>query len=102
MTIRVYIDTVGSPNDPYFVNEDVAEAELSIVVNRQHPHWRMLEGESAVVNYLRHCVYDGVSEHRATRLARLESDSVKTLKDHYLRVAFELLQTAAEGEDEGE
>ena len=92
MTIRVYIDTIGSPNDPYFVNEDVDQSTLAIVVNKQHPHWRMLEGENSVVNYLRHCVYDGVAEHRATRLNRIESDSVKRLKDNYLRVPFELLQ----------
>lgn len=92
MTILVYIDTIGSPNDPYYVNEDIDQATLSIVVNRQHPHWRMLEGENSVINYLRHCVYDGVAEHRATRLNRVESDSVKRLKDSYLRVPFELLQ----------
>ena len=57
----------------------------------------MLEGENAVVNYLRHCVYDGVSEHRAARIRRLETDSIKRLKDNYLRVSFEILQ----GEEDG-
>jgi len=92
MKINVYLDTVGSPNDPYFVNEDVKDQELAIVVNAQHPHWHMLEGENSVVNYLRHCVYDGVAEHRAARRSRLEPDTVKRLKDAYLRVAFEVLQ----------
>ena len=96
MTIKVYLDFVGSPNDPYFVNEDIDERNLVIVVNRQHPHWRMLEGENSVTNYLRHCVYDGVAEHRAARKKRLESDTVKRLKDNYLRVAFELLQSTEE------
>ena len=100
MTIKVYIDTIGSPNDPYFVNEDIDENNLAIVVNRQHPHWLMLEGENSVGNYLRHCVYDGVSEHRATRIKRLESDSVKRLKDNYLRVSFELLQGGEEGDED--
>ena len=102
MIIRVYIDTIGSPNDPYFVNEDIDEADLAVVVNRQHPHWKMLEGENSVVNYLRHCVYDGVAEHRAGRLRRVESDSVKRLKDNYLRVSFELLQGTGQKENEGE
>ena len=96
MTIRVYIDAIGSPNDPYFVNEDTDDVNLAIVVNRQHPHWRMLEGENSVVNYLRHCVYDGVAEHRATRRGRVESDTVKRLKDSYLRVSFEILQSDGE------
>ena len=93
MTVKVYIDTIGSPYDPYFVNQDIDEKNLAIVVNKQHPHWRMLEGENSVINYLRHCVYDGVAEHRATRKKRLESDTVKRLKDIYLRVGFELLQS---------
>ena len=101
MTIDVYIDTIGSPNDPYFVNENIDENKLAIVVNKQHPHWRMLEGENSVVNYLRHCVYDGVAEHRAARIRRLESDSVKRLKDNYLRVSFDVLQSSGE-ENEGE
>ena len=92
MTIKVYIDTIGSPNDPYFVNEDIDEENLTIVVNKQHPHWRMLEGENAVTNYLRHCVYDGVAEHSAARKNRLESDTVKMLKDIYLRISFNILQ----------
>ena len=100
MTIHVYIDTIGSPNDPYFVNEDIDNGKLAIVVNRQHPHWRMLEGENAVVNYLRHCVYDGVAEHRAARISRIESDSVKRLKDNYLRVSFEILQGAEDDDIE--
>lgn len=99
MTIKAYIDSISSPNDPYFVTEDIDEKNLSIVINKQHPHWLMLEGENAVVNYLRHCVYDGVAEHRAARIRRLESDSVKRLKDNYLRISFELLQSV-EGDDE--
>ncbi len=96
MNIRVYIDTIGSPNDPYFVNQDVDDASLVIVINKQHPHWLMLEGENSVVNYMRHCVYDGVAEYRATRLSRVESDSVKRLKDMYLRIPFEILQREEE------
>ena len=92
MLIKVYLDEVGSPNDPYFINEAKGENELIMVVNSQHPHWSMLEGENSVVNYLRHCVYDGIAEHRAIKLARMEPDSIKLLKDRYLRVSFEVLQ----------
>ena len=100
--VSVFIDDTGSPNDPYFINEEVADHEVVILVNQLHPHWSMLEGENSVVNYLRHCVYDGVAEHRARLRARLESDSIKRLKDNYLRVAFELLQQEGEVEGDGE
>ena len=96
MQVDGYIDSTTSPNDPYFVTEDIAEDTVAVVINRRHPHWKMLEGENAVVNYLRHCVYDGVAEHRAARMNRLESESIRTLKDQYLRVAFQVLQSAAD------
>lgn len=100
MTIRVYIDTLGSVNDPYFVNEDREDNQIVVVVNALHPHWSMLEGENAVVNYLRHCVYDAVAEHRAARRNRLEPDTVKRIKDNYLRVSFDVLQRGdGDGED---
>ena len=59
----------------------------------------MLEGENSIENYLPHCVYNGVAEHRAARKKRLESDTVKRLKDNYLRVVFELLQSAEDEEN---
>ena len=99
MTVKVYMDSIGSPNDPYFIYEEKGETELVVIINLLHPHWSMLEGENAVVNYLRHCVYDGVAEYRAAKLLRLESDSVKKLKDGYLRIAFELLQGDEDGEE---
>ena len=99
MEVSVYIDSIGSPNDPYFVSENINTNNLTIIVNAQHPHWQMLEGENSVVNYLRHCVYDGIAEQRAIRLRRVESDSVKRLKDSYLRVPFELLQSASPSDD---
>lgn len=92
MVIKVYIDSIGSPNDPYFINEDKSAQEIVMIVNALHPHWSMLEGENSVLNYLRHCVYDGIAEYRAAKLARLQPDSIKRLKDSYLRVSFELLQ----------
>ena len=99
MAVSVYIDSIGSPNDPYFIYEDKGENNVVVVINAQHPHWSMLEGENSIVNYLRHCVYDGVAEYRAAKLFRLEPDSIKRLKDSYLRVAFELLQ-GGEGDEE--
>ena len=72
--------------------------EIIIVINQLHPHWSMLEGENSIVNYLRHCVYDGIAEFRAAKMSRLEPDSIKRLKDNYLRVSFDLLQLDEEEE----
>ena len=94
MVIKVYLDTLGSPNDPYYSNEVRGKSEIFVIVNIQHPHWSMLEGENSVVNYLRHCVYDAVAEHRAALRHRLEPDSIKRLKDGYLRVSFDVIQSS--------
>jgi hypothetical protein len=93
LTVKVYLDSIGSPNDPYYVNEEKDNNEVIIVVNVQHPHWSMLEGDNAIANYLRHCVYDGVAEFRASQKSRLEPSTIKQLKDQYLRVAFNILQS---------
>jgi hypothetical protein len=92
VTISVFIDTNLSHYDPYLVVEAKSPNELLIVVSRAHPHWSMLEGENAIVNYLKHCVYDGIAEHRASVISRVDSETIKLLKDKYLRVAFERLQ----------
>jgi len=93
MTVKVFLDAIGSPFDPYYTNEGLEDDEVIIIVNILHPHWSMLEGENSIVNFLRHCVYDGVAEYRAGKKHRLEPDSIKILKDGYLRVTFDILQS---------
>ena len=93
IAVKVYLDAHLSSNDPYFVNDSKPGNEVLVVVNSHHPHWQMLEGENAVTNYLRHCVYDAIAEDRATRKDRMSSDTIKLLKDGYLRVPFEIIQS---------
>lgn len=90
-----YILDDSSPNDPYVVVEATNETRVLIIVNRQHPHWRQLIGTEGVLNYLRHCTYDGIAEWQARRkLASLDPDTIKVLKDRMLRVSLEI-QTLA-------
>lgn len=93
MLVRVFVATSASPNDPYFVAESKEDNHVIVVVNAEHPHFGLLEGENAVENYLRHCVYDGIAEHKAGRLTGvLNPDTIKLFKDDFLRVAFEVIQ----------
>ena len=91
MTVTIYLDS-SSPNDPYFLYEIANDNNLNVLINIQHPHWFMLEGENSVLNYLKHCVYDALAEFQASKVSRLDSDTVKIIKDDYLRVAFEVVQ----------
>jgi hypothetical protein len=50
-----------------------------------------LKGSDGVLNYLRHCVYDGIAEWKAIhKAAGLNPDTIKILKDQLLRVPFEI------------
>ena len=92
-TVKMYFASVSS-REPYYVNESPNSATLIVIVNQSHPHWRML-GNAEVQSYLRHCVLDGVAEHRVMRLRNVQSvdeRTVKEEKDKLLRLRFEILE----------
>ena len=99
--VWVYIIGGGQdmgPNDPYVVCEAGQSDKIIVIINMQHPHVRNIEGEQALINYFRHCVYDAVAEWQAQRLrSRLDSNTIKTLKDQLLRVSFQMEQHATDG-----
>ncbi|MCW5555992.1 MAG: hypothetical protein KIS67_28020 [Verrucomicrobiae bacterium] len=91
LTVRLF--TVGdmSPNDPYVTVDARKANEVVIVINQVHPHWGQLKGSDGVLNYLRHCTYDGIAEWQArAKASRLDPDTIKLLKDKLLRVPFEM------------
>ena len=91
----------ASPNDPYVVVEATGESRVMIIVNIQHPHWSQLSGPEGVLNYLRHCTYDGVAEWQARRKsASLDPDTIKILKDRMLRLSLEIGWAGGSGDDE--
>lgn len=86
ITLQAFISSDESPNDPYFVT-DVGSDSVIVVVNQRHPHWSQLAGSEGVLNYLRHCVYDAVSEWQCRRRsAPLQPSTIKLLKDALLRL----------------
>ncbi len=96
MEVWVYI--VGSdvgPHDPYVISEPGDDDKVIVIINMQHPHVSHVEGEQALINYFRHCVYDAVAEWQAQRLrGKLDPNTVKMLKDQLLRVSFQMEQHA--------
>lgn len=91
-TLVAYLSTDDSPNDPYFAT-DVSGTDIVVVINQRHPHWSQLVGSEGVLNYLRHCVYDAVSEWKCRRLnAPLRPNTIKLLKDALLRLPSEIEQ----------
>lgn len=93
ISVKVFIDSEMSPNDPYVLIEARQQYEVIIVVNSSHPHWSQISGDHGILNYLRHCIYDGVAEHMARfKKGTLNPGTIKLLKDQLLRVAFTMDQ----------
>ncbi len=91
LEIRGFLVNDASPNDPYVVVEATTNDQVLIIVNTQHPHWQLIDGSEGVLNYLRHCTYDGIAEWMARRNeASLDPDTIKVLKDRMLRLPLEI------------
>lgn len=90
--VWVYVVDDMSPYEPYVIIESTKSKSMVIViVNKAHPHWRHLTGAESILNFLRHCTYDGVSEWKAYfKSGRIDPDTIKMIKDNLLRVAFEM------------
>ena len=99
LRVVVYLAKDMSPNDPYVILDSAVKDEVVIVINMSHPFvLTQVEGEDGVLNYFRHCIYDAVAEARAADLdGDVVPETVKLLKDHLLRVSFNMTQS-----DDGE
>ena len=92
LEVLIYIDLSLSPNDPYVLLEStVSKERVIVVINAAHPHWLYLKGTSGVLNFIRHCTYDGVAEWKANFVVgKLDNATIKHIKDSLLRVPFEI------------
>ena len=91
LEISGFLVSDSSPNDPYVVVEATSDSRVLVIVNTQHPHWKLLSGSEGVLNYLRHCTYDAIAEWQARRKqASLDPDTIKILKDRMLRLSLEI------------
>lgn len=86
LIVKLYILGNASPNDPYLIIDSDSN-QLIVIVNKVHPHWKQLEGKNGVLNFLRHCVYDGIAEWQTSeQFHQIDPDTVKLYKDKYLRL----------------
>ena len=90
LTIKLYVDDGMSANDPYVINDSISDrSSVIVIVNKNHPFWNELEGQNGILNYLRQCVYDAVSEWKAYFMkSTLQPDTIKHIKDDLMRVPF--------------
>ena len=86
--VSVYLAKDMSLNDPYVIIEATkSEASVIVVINLSHPHWSQLTQNESILNFIRHCTYDGVAESKAYFVTgKIEPDTVKLIKDNLLRI----------------
>jgi hypothetical protein len=87
-TVCVYLAKDMSPNDPYVIIESTkSESSVIVIINLSHPHWAQLTNNESILNFIRHCTYDGVAESKAFFVTgKIEPDTVKLIKDNLLRI----------------
>lgn len=92
VSVKIYLVKDMSPNDPYVIIESTKKTgPVIVIINLLHPHWYQLTNEESVLNFIRHCTYDGVAEFKTySIMGELEPDSVKLIKDNLLRIPFKL------------
>lgn len=94
LSVIVYLNEESSPYEPYLITKSTSnEHEVLIVINRLHPYWNQLNTSEQVYNFIRHCIYDGVSEWKAWFINQsLNPETIKIIKDQLLRIPFDIEQ----------
>ncbi len=92
LEVLIYLDDALSVNDPYITIESTqSEQRVIIIINLSHPHWNYLKNVDSVLNFIRHCTYDGIAEWKAQfKTATLDPDTIKYIKDGLLRIPLEI------------
>ena len=92
LEVSLFLDDEMSPNDPYVIFESKGNKNsVIILVNKSHPHWNELTKEESILNFIRHCTYDGVAEWKSNFIVgKIDPDTVKLIKDNLLRSTFEV------------
>lgn len=96
LTIKWFVESKMSALEPYITIDSAKVSEVIIIINAAHPHWIGLGPYESILNYLRHCVYDGIAEwqarHKVGHGVKIDPDTVKLLKDKLLRLPFDIEQ----------
>ena len=99
--------TIGSENDkilvviyfneksefePYVLTElTISENKVIVIINVLHPHFQEMLSSDSILNFIRHCVYDGIAEWKCLKFrGELSPYTIKLLKDGLLRIPFEI------------
>jgi hypothetical protein len=99
LLVSLYLVKDMSPNDPYVLIESTeSETSVIVIINLAHPHWSQITKAESILNFIRHCAYDGVSEWKAYFVTgKIEPNTVKLIKDNLLRIPMIVQDTGSRG-----
>lgn len=85
-----------SPYEPYVVYAPGAQVGfLHVIINGLHPYYQTLEAKDSIDECVQQYIFDAVAEFKASKLtARVNPDSVRTLKNGLLRARAEQIDNA--------
>lgn len=85
--ITVIINGDATIYEPYLIIRFRAvRNEVGVVINKNHPHWKTMETPEVIFYFIKHCIYDGLSEWKANWLiGALDPETIKMIKDRLLR-----------------
>lgn len=100
LAVSLFLVDDMSPNDPYVIIESTESiTSVVVIINLAHPHWSQITQAESILNFIRHCVYDGVSEWKAYfKTGRIEPDTVKLIKDNLLRIPMSIQSTSSKSD----
>ncbi len=100
ITVSVYFRRI-SEFEPYVLIETTMDDNSIIVIlNVLHPYWLELKNSDGFLTYIRHSVYDGLAEWKTRRkTGRVNPDTIKYIKDSFMRVAYEIITNKIESQD---
>ncbi|HEX5714801.1 MAG TPA: ATP-binding protein [Thermoanaerobaculia bacterium] len=104
LAVKLFLGDDLSDRDAYVYQEATKPSEIIVTVNQNHPFWTsQLRGPDAVLEFLRQCIYDALAEWQAgTRISRVDPDTIKWLKDGFLRLPMEIERHIAEEQSASE
>jgi Histidine kinase-, DNA gyrase B-, and HSP90-like ATPase len=94
ITVRLYLDSERSVNDPYYLGEYTSADVISVCINTQHRFWSENVSDSKdIFLYAINCIYDALSEWKCMqKMGDLQPDTVKLVKDGFMKQAIKSIE----------
>ena len=75
------------------------QGSIYVIINGLHPYYASLESTDSINECIRQYIYDAIAEYRVSKLSgRVNPDSVRRLKNDYLRAQVVTIENAAAAE----